>query len=70
MKTGRLLKFQRAGAEIHAYLYQDEGVFKAAVYVRPGGAEREPSHVVSGSDPAQVERELRAWIEARFPRQP
>jgi hypothetical protein len=69
VKTGRLLKFQRPGAEIHAYLYQDGELFKAAVFVRPGGAAREPSHEVSGSDPAQVEQELRAWIDARFPRQ-
>ncbi|MGE0454736.1 MAG: hypothetical protein AB7O37_10485 [Vicinamibacteria bacterium] len=69
MKTGRLLKFQRPGAEIHAYLYQDGDVFKAAVFVRPGAAEREPSHEVSGAGPEEVERQVRAWIEARFPRQ-
>ena len=35
MKTGRLLKFHRAGTDVHAYLYRDGGRFQAALYLIP-----------------------------------
>ena len=38
MKTGRLLKFRRGGTEIHAYVYQDGGEIRAALYVTAPGA--------------------------------
>ena len=28
MKTGRLLKFHRAGTDVHAYLYREGGRFQ------------------------------------------
>jgi hypothetical protein len=69
MKTGRLLKLQRAGVELHVYLYQDGSEVKAAVYAFGGGAQAlDPIHTVSGSSEAAVEAEARTWVEARFPK--
>ncbi len=70
MKTGRLLKFHRASAEIHAYLYRDGGSFCAAVYVMSHDAARENQPVQSLSGPSEhdVETAAREWIDARYPR--
>ena len=50
MKTGRLLKFQRPGGEVHAYFYDDGGVVRASLYLMAPGYERSPVHEVTGSD--------------------
>ena len=43
VKTGRLLKFQRPGGDVQAYLYQEAGVFRASVFVLgPSGRKDEP----------------------------
>jgi hypothetical protein len=70
MKTGRLLKFQRPGADVQAYLYQDEGAFKAAVYVRGAGEpeRREPLQELRAPSMAELETEVRAFVDLRFPR--
>jgi hypothetical protein len=70
VKSGRLLKFHRPGGDVHAYLYRDGPVVRAALYVMSPAREgdSEPQHVISGPSEEQVEAEVRAWIEARFPR--
>lgn len=70
MKTGRLLKFQRPGGVVHAYLYRDGQLVRAALYLmsaseRPAG---DPIHSVSGASEAGVEADVRAWVDLRFPR--
>jgi hypothetical protein len=70
VKTGRLLKLQRRGTDIHVYLYQDAAVFKAAIYVRSAGAvdASAPAHEISGTSGRLVEEAARAWVDARYPR--
>jgi hypothetical protein len=72
MKTGKLFKFPRPGGDVHAYVYREGGVVKAALYVlspeRSGSSE--PTQVFTGPNEADVERDLRAFVDARFPRQP
>jgi hypothetical protein len=72
MKTGRLLKFHRPGGQIQAYFYRDAGRYRAAVYsMAPGSrAADDPVHSVSSASEAEVERRVRAWVDAHFPRQP
>lgn len=71
MKTGRLLKFQRPGGDVQAYLYQEAGLFRASVFVLSdkvrGG---EPVETLSGETEAAVERQLRTWLAAHFPERP
>ena len=69
MKTGRLLKLPRPGAELHVYIYQDGPEVKAAVYALSGSAQsNEPVHTASGSTEAVVESAIRAWVDAHFPK--
>jgi hypothetical protein len=69
MKTGRLLKFPRAGADLHAYLYQDGPEVKAAVYhLGPGSQGIDPIHTVTGASAAVVEADVRSWVEDHFPK--
>lgn len=68
MKTGRLLKFPRSDGDVHVYLYQDGDAVRATVYRLAAGDERAPVHEVRGSTSEQVESEVRAWIDAHFPR--
>jgi hypothetical protein len=69
MKTGRLLKLQRPGVELHVYLYQDGQEMKAAIYALGSAAPSpDPIHAVSGESEAAVEAAARSWIDARFPR--
>jgi hypothetical protein len=71
VKTGRLLKFQRPGGDVQAYLYQDGGLFRASVFVLgPSGGKGEAAQVLTGESEAAVERELRAWIEKHYPTRP
>jgi hypothetical protein len=70
VKTGRLLKFHRNSAEIHAYLYRDGGSFCAAVYVmsHEPGRQNQPVQSLSGASEQEVEEATRTWIESRYPR--
>ncbi len=72
MKTGRLLKFHRPGGDVHAYLYLDGGEAVAAIYVMADGHDpgAEPRHRLRGASEAEVERDLRAWVDTHFPRHP
>lgn len=70
MKTGRLVKFQRPGGEVHAYFYDDSGVVRASLYLLAKGYERSPVHEVTGSDPETVETEVRDWVDCHFPKVP
>ena len=71
MKTGRLLKFQRPGGNVQAYLYQEGGVFRASVFVLADkGRGGEPVETLSGDTEAAVEGQLRAWVAAHFPERP
>jgi len=68
MKTGRLLKFHRAGTDVHAYLYREGGRFRAALYVIPTDRrEPGPAATLSGAEEAEVESAVRAWVEERYP---
>jgi hypothetical protein len=68
MKTGRLLKFHRAGTDVHAYLYREGGGFQAALYlIAPGRREQGPAATLAGAEEAAVESAVRAWVEERFP---
>jgi hypothetical protein len=74
MKTGRLLKFHRPGGDVHAYLYQEAEAVRAVLYRFAQGperaADRGPVHEIRGSSSEAVEAELRAWIDAHYPRTP
>jgi hypothetical protein len=68
MKTGRLLKFHRAGTDVHAYLYREGGRFQAALYLIPADRrEPGPAATLSGAEEADVETAVRAWVEERYP---
>jgi hypothetical protein len=68
VKTGRLLKFQRPGGEVHAYFYDDGGVVRASLYLLAKGYERSPVHEVTGPETEKVEAEVRDWIDCYFPK--
>jgi len=70
VKTGRLLKFHRGATEIHAYLYRDGAVHKAAVYlISSASAQQDPPlHSLSAPTEQEVEAAAREWIESRYPR--
>jgi hypothetical protein len=71
VKTGRLLKFHRPGGDVQAYLYQEGGIFRASVYVLgPSGTRDAPMETLTGQSETEVERALRAWVEAHFPGAP
>jgi hypothetical protein len=68
MKTGRLLKFHRPGGDVHAYLYLEGEVARAVVYVLAPGSERDPVHEIRGPSTGDLEAEVRAWVDAHYPR--
>jgi hypothetical protein len=68
MKTGRLLKFHRPGGDVHAYLYLEGDAARAALYLIAPGRERAPVHEIRGPSADEVETEVRAWIDAHYPR--
>jgi hypothetical protein len=68
MKTGRLLKFHRPGAEVHAYLYLEGHRMRAVIYLMSAAGARDPVHQIEGPTSEEVEAEVRAWIEAHYPR--
>ena len=69
MKTGRLLKFRRPGGEIHAYIYEEHGQYRAALYLLSAARDRDgaPLETISGPEESAVERDARAWVDAHFP---
>jgi hypothetical protein len=67
VKTGRLLKFKRAEGEVHAYLFHDGDVVRAALYLMAPGYEESPVHEVTGGDSDEVEAEVRDWVDCYFP---
>ena len=70
MKTGKLMKFPREGGDIQAYLYRDQGLFRASLYVTARGTRtQEPVHTIALPDEEQVVAEVRSWVLAHFPRQ-
>jgi hypothetical protein len=70
MKTGKLLKFQRPGGEIQAYVYREGSQVKASVYVlpQPGGPGGQPVRTLAGRSEDAVEAEVRAWVDAHYPK--
>ena len=70
MKTGRLLKFHRPDGEVHAYLFDEAEAARAVLYLMAPGHERGPVHEVRGASSEEVEQQVRAWIDARYPRTP
>jgi hypothetical protein len=69
MKTGRLLKFHRPGADVQAYLYQEGDEMLAAIYLMSPAGARNPVHRISGTTGDEVEAEVRAWVESHYPRE-
>jgi hypothetical protein len=68
VKTGRLLKFQRPGGDVQAYLYQEDGIFRASVFVlTPSAGGGDPQATLTGKTEAAVESALRAWLEEHYP---
>jgi hypothetical protein len=70
VKTGRLLKFHRRDADVHAYLYQEGAQFKAAIYVlgRHSAPQSVADQELVGGNSQLVEDEVRAWVDSNFPR--
>jgi hypothetical protein len=70
VKTGRLLKFRRGGAEIHAYVYQDGRLARAALYVTGPGlpTKGHPDQELSAATEAEVESAVHAWVDRHHPR--
>ena len=69
MKTGRLLKFHRPGADVHAYLYQEGAEMRAVIYLMSSGGARDPLHRIAAATSDEVEAEVRAWVESHYPRE-
>jgi hypothetical protein len=67
MKTGRLLKFRRAEADVQAFVFREEGRVKATVYLA-SAAGSVPCHTEDGTSETEVEDRVRAWVDARYPK--
>lgn len=68
MKTGRLIKFRRAEADVHAYLYRDGTDVVAELYAQLPA--RHASHSLPsfrGASEEGVESQVRAWVEEHYP---
>jgi hypothetical protein len=69
MKTGKLMKFTRPAGDVQAYLYRDADLFRASLYVMAGDARsREPVHPLADPSEETLLTEIRAWVEAHYPR--
>lgn len=70
MKTGRLIKFQRPGVEVQAYLYREGGLYQAAMFLYAGDRTPpgDPLPTITGPTEAKVEEAVRAWVEKNYPR--
>jgi hypothetical protein len=69
MKTGRLLKFHRPGADVQAYLYQEGDEMRAVIYLMASAGARDPVHRIAGATSDEVEAQVRAWVESHYPRE-
>jgi hypothetical protein len=70
MKTGRLLKFQRPGGQIQAYLYLEGGVFHAALFrIGTERSGQEPLQRLTGASEAKLEEAVRHWVDRHYPRE-
>ena len=70
MRTGKLMKFHRPAGDIQAYLYRDEGLFKASLFMigKGQGRSRDPLHTLENASESSLEAEVRAWVESHFPK--
>jgi hypothetical protein len=69
MKTGKLMKFPRQSADVQAYLYRDADCYRASLYVNAEGERgREPVQTFEDASEARLLEEVRAWVEAKYPR--
>jgi hypothetical protein len=69
MKTGRLIKFQRPGGDVHVYVYREANEFRASIFMlAPGQARQEPLETLSGPSETELEARLRAWVDERYPK--
>jgi hypothetical protein len=69
MKTGKLMKFPRSSADVQAYLYRDANLFRASLYVNADGVRgREPVQTFEDANEATLLEEVRAWVDANYPR--
>jgi len=71
MKTGRLLKFQRPGGELHAYLFRDDTAHSGVVYLFSNTRESDarPLQSFSAASETEVEAAVRNWLDEHYPRQ-
>jgi hypothetical protein len=68
MKTGRLVKLQRPGGEVHAYFYREDGLYLAAMYLYRPDRSGELLPTITGPTEANVEAAVRDWVEKNYPR--
>jgi hypothetical protein len=56
---------------VHAYVYREGPIFRASIYVLASGQRGGslPAREVTGRDSADVEADVRAWVDLHFPRQ-
>jgi hypothetical protein len=68
MRTGRLIKFRRADADIHAYLYREGADVVAELFAHvaaPLASRSLPSF--RGPTEDGVEAQVREWVESHYP---
>lgn len=53
---------------MHAYLYAEGEVARAVLYLLAPGRERDPVHEIRGGPTDDLEAEVRAWVDAHYPR--
>lgn len=71
LKTGRLLKFERAGVSVQAYFYREAGGMHASVFALEVGRApaADPLARFSADSETELERLVRAFVDERYPRQ-
>lgn len=68
MKTGRLIKFRRAEADVHAYLYRDGRDVVAELFAQlPMARSTDTLPSFRGDSEEGVEAQVRAWVEDHYP---
>ena len=55
---------------MHAYLYREGALFHASVYLMSSerGQANDPLAKIEGAAEAGVEADVRAWVDARYPK--
>lgn len=55
---------------MHAYLYKEGALFRGAVYLMSSERSQanQPLARIEGPSEANVEAEVRAWVDARYPK--